>query len=533
MGVFHEIALLLAVTAAVAQAAALGCALRGRRYLFAVCQFAAGYLLMESACIARWPLLTLAGAALLLPLLFLSGARGAPGLPLLAVLLVASAGLLALSWPDLRSPRLAPVAAAGDVWKVGFPLRFSSGTLVCHTESSVPSSFLERIWDRPWPGCSSREPELLRARLVDWFLETRLSWMGAGKTRQIDVLLGNAGPATDYAVEEGRVEIRAAGGSRMLASCAFPPAGGSCRLRHGPETGPGGVGVIGPTGGDLELLERMVGALRPHRPGVVICLGEQVTAGDYAALLAVRDAIDGLGSRVVFIPGPAESGGWLGEARGALLGPTGRVYNGGGVSTIALDAADGDFSEDRYPLTDPFAVAPSGMVPKILAAFHPILPREAGEEVAGLGSAARAELLGRATAAGAGLAVGATAGAGYIGEAPFGRQLALAHGPAGGEVALVRTTATGFGPIEVIPVPRRSGLRAALHHETARIAAAAAEHPGLGRRLALAVVGLVGALIGLGLRARRGCSLRVRGGEAVGLERDSAGSARESEEITR
>jgi hypothetical protein len=275
----------------------------------------------------------------------------------------------------------------------------------------------------------------------------------------------------------------------------------------------------------------MVEELRPHRPGLVVCLGGQVASGDYAALLALRDAVDELGSRVVFIPGPAESGGWLGGARKALLGPTGRVYNGGGVSVIAVDVADGNFFEDRFPTADPFAMAPAGLGPKILAAFHPVLPSPDGERE-GLRGEAREELLRYGEAAGVGLAIGATEGEGYVRTAPFGRQLALRYGPAGGEVALVRLTPRGFGTIEVAAVRRSSGLGAAVRHHAARVRAASAEHPGLGRRLALAVVGLVGVLVGFVLRLQRwrarapdreaalgedGAGLRAdrRGGESI------------------
>lgn len=300
---------------------------RGRPYLGWTLQFGAGHSAFLAALAAeRLPLLLLAGL-LSVPVVLIPGRRltGRPrALWSLAACLVGLAVVarFAAVWAD---PETRGRPMVRDRWTSSSPLRLMGDSLVL-------------------------KPQWRRGRVCDWGTELRFEWTVPGGSDPFDVHIENAGRAEDWSVEEGTVEVRGGDRSRLRLRLAFPPGGGTCRLRHRPATGPVSLLVVGGLQGDLDALERLLDDVRHDLPDGVVLLGDMIAPGDYAGLLAVRDLVDGLGSRMLYVPGPAERAddnrsGFDVLFRGRALRDRMAVL--AGVAAILIDTSSGEVGLDR------------------------------------------------------------------------------------------------------------------------------------------------------------------------------------------
>jgi hypothetical protein len=147
-----------------------------------------------------------------------------------------------------------------------------------------------------------------RARLLDWGAPVRIEWPAMGGGGRLDVVLENAGPAEDYEVLEGDVELWGGDRSRLGMRCRFGPDGGICRVGLAAVKSTGcRVLVLGGLAGDWDALDTLLGPFSRDPPDVIALLGDMVEPGDYLDLLYVRDRVDQLGSRVLYVPGANEA----------------------------------------------------------------------------------------------------------------------------------------------------------------------------------------------------------------------------------
>jgi len=326
MGFFADAFWLHSALAGLFQVLAIVCLRGGRPYLGWTFQFGAGHGAFLAAMTAeRFPLLLVAGL-LYAPLVVIPGIRFARRNRLLwgiAACLVGLALVLrfAVVWGD---PQIRGRPVVRDRWMSSSPLRVIGDGLIL-------------------------KPQWRRGRVCDWGADLRFEWTVPGGAGSVDVHVENAGLAEDWTVEEGAVDLLGGDRSRLRLRLAFPPEGGSCRLRHRPVDGPVSLLVIGGFGGDLAALEELLDEVRGAPPDGVVLLGDMIIPGDYAGLLAVRDLVDGLGSRMVYVPGPAERGGPSGAGfdvlfRGRALSD--RMAALAGVAVILLDTSSGEIGLD-------------------------------------------------------------------------------------------------------------------------------------------------------------------------------------------
>lgn len=475
MGISADAFWLHAVLAGLFQALALASLRRRRPYLAWTFQFGAGHgALLAALAAERFPLLVLA-AALYVPLVVIPGHRlvGRPravwaiAAGLAGAILV---GRFVVIWHDAGSPGRPMV---GDRWSSSSPLRLMGDSVVL-------------------------KPEWRRGRISDWGADLRFEWTVPGGARPFDVHLENAGPADAWKVEEGDVEILGGARSRMRLRLAFPPRGGTCRVRHLAPAGPLSILIVGGLRGDLTALEELLDEMRAEPPDGVVLLGDMIAEGDYAGLLAVRDIVDGLGSRMLYTPGPAEckdrASGFDVLFRGRTLRD--RVADLAGVAAILLDTSSGTAAVDGLPSIGFQRLLGQGAGGSAVFT-NGALAAPAGREDALVSDAtARAEVLRRLSEWKTSWVASTTPGERFDFSHNGVRHLAIGVRDDAVDAALVTVDGDAVTQVRwhTVGLSSKGGAR------WRRLCAFAEEHPGHGECLALGCAALLGALLTMSRR---------------------------------
>ena len=462
------------------QALAIVALRRGRPYLGWTLQFGAGHGAFLAALAAgRFPLLLLAGAVcvplVLIPMRRLAGRPRVLWSLAACVVGLAVFGRFAEAW---TAPAPCGRPGVGHRWMSSSPLRLMGDSLVL-------------------------KPQRRRGRVCDWGTDLRFEWTVPSGSDPFDVHIENAGRAEDWSVEEGAVEIYGGPRSRLRLRLAFPPDGGTCRLRPRPAKGPVSLLVVGGLQGDLDALERLLDDVRDVLPDGVVLLGDMIAPADYAGLLAVRDLVDGLGTRMLYVPGPAERADHGRSGFDVLFGGRGlrdRMAVIAGVTTILIDTSSGEVGLDGLggiafrQLLSHRTGAPGVFSNRALAA-------PGGREAVLLGDGpSRQKLLAKLTEWKAGWVASTAPGERFDFSRDGVRHLGIGVRGDAVDAALVTLDVGAVTDVKWLTVTRSPTGGGGTWR---RLCAFAEEHPVEGQRLAMGCAALLGGILSFAGRRRR------------------------------
>lgn len=476
MGIHADLFWPQVALAAFFQVAAFLLWLRGRPYLAWSVQFGAANSLMAAGLEAQRLWVLLLAAALYAPMVVgpcrvVRDRRAGLGLAfaVVAVGVFLIVGF-AREWsdPDFRGK---PVIM--DRWSSSSPVH-----------ATRPSLMLKPSWNR--------------GRCLDWGGELRFDCPLVGGYGGVEVVVENAGPVDSWQVTEGTVDVRAGARSRMRLRLDFPPEGGACAIAPvRRDQASCSILVVGGADGDLDALERLLDLVREDPPDLIAVLGNMCAPGDYPGLLAVRDLLDEVGTRVFFTPGPNEAADDWASGYEVVLKGRGmreRMVFHANLSGIVVDSTDGAVPEGR--LTSLIFGAALGMHRGCSVAFlHHPLAGPAGRASALLPDAeSRQQLLKRFAEWKVRLCVGVTPGEGWTFERDGMHHLAVGASDEALHGALLRLEDRTVAEMKALSVPRDAAL--GLGVEWRRLKGFAEEHEHSGEDLALGIAAVLAGLLG-------------------------------------
>lgn len=348
------------------------------------------------------------------------------------------------------------------------------------------------------------KPHWRRGRVQDWGSEIRFDWNVPGGAEGVDVVLENAGAADAWRVEEGAAELTGGDRSRLRARLTFPARGGTVRLRRREESGPTRLLVVGGLRGDLAAADRLLEHVRDESLDGIVLLGDMVAPGDYRGLLAMRDRFDAVGTRVAYVPGPAErqdETGWAPLFEGA--GGADRLAQIKGVVAVLLDTTSGAVIDEGLTAVSTRRLLGGGGHGLPIAFSERGVAAPAARRGALMPDAGRLVLRDKLREWGVGIAVASVDGDRFDHEHAGLRQLGLGIRDDAVDAVLLTVEDGRLAELRWLTVPR--DRRGGFLDWFARLRAGAEEHVELAEVLTYGLAaGLGGLLTLLGLLPRRG-----------------------------